>query len=503
MRKFLFGSLIACATAAAFADVPADTSVHYATEFETITATAVYDGAGNPIPQDGGSLRVQVTGYQNMPGTGETVFSPGPVPRRAMDDLAMVCGPAEIQTGTFSVNSLQFSVATNSALTAPVDFDAVLIFFNDLNTSSAAPSPINTNEIGRVRVAFTQVPPPVAPAATRIFIVNPVTLTTPIVFTDNDIAIDIQLVNPGGVVPPGGVGTVVTSSAVTVGLFGLRSPTAGDSTDTYWRDVNGDGDYDANEARTFTGPNNLANFILKLDGDFVGTNPPTPVEPALTCLGAAIDDDDATPTGPIVISSAIAANEVKWFSIVLTQDVLASVNGVPSTDTFDIHTDGSALSGSLPTDTVLSLYRADGSLLAANDDGPNVGTGQNQSVLSFGDNLSRATLPSFIAMAGEDGALPRGRYLLGVSAFPAATIRCGWRHTSTSPETGTVVLNIVANLSNGCPGDLDGNRSVNESDLGILLGSWLSGACGDTNRDGQTNEADLGTLLANWQVTCP
>ncbi len=55
----------------------------------------------------------------------------------------------------------------------------------------------------------------------------------------------------------------------------------------------------------------------------------------------------------------------------------------------------------------------------------------------------------------------------------------------------------------GCAGDLNGDRLVNEADLGILLGSWQSGPGGDLNGDGQTSEPDLGILLGNWQAVCP
>ncbi len=50
-----------------------------------------------------------------------------------------------------------------------------------------------------------------------------------------------------------------------------------------------------------------------------------------------------------------------------------------------------------------------------------------------------------------------------------------------------------------CPGDLDGDRRTNESDLGILLASWLQNANGDFTGDGVTDESDLGVVLANWQ----
>ncbi|MFO0840722.1 MAG: hypothetical protein U1D55_19620 [Phycisphaerae bacterium] len=52
------------------------------------------------------------------------------------------------------------------------------------------------------------------------------------------------------------------------------------------------------------------------------------------------------------------------------------------------------------------------------------------------------------------------------------------------------------------PGDLNGDNCVNESDLGLLLAAWQSGAGGDVDGDGDTDESDLGLLLANWRLGC-
>jgi len=54
-----------------------------------------------------------------------------------------------------------------------------------------------------------------------------------------------------------------------------------------------------------------------------------------------------------------------------------------------------------------------------------------------------------------------------------------------------------------CPGDLDCNRTVGHSDLGILLAAWHSSADGDLNCDSVSDHADLGILLANWGNICP
>jgi uncharacterized protein (DUF2141 family) len=58
-----------------------------------------------------------------------------------------------------------------------------------------------------------------------------------------------------------------------------------------------------------------------------------------------------------------------------------------------------------------------------------------------------------------------------------------------------------------CSGDLDGDGSVNITDLGALLANFglSSGATladGDVNGDGAVNVADLGILLAEFGATC-
>ena len=53
-----------------------------------------------------------------------------------------------------------------------------------------------------------------------------------------------------------------------------------------------------------------------------------------------------------------------------------------------------------------------------------------------------------------------------------------------------------------CLGDLDCDRVVGHSDLGILLSCWDCD-CGDLNCDGVTDQTDLGILLAHWGEGCP
>ncbi len=85
------------------------------------------------------------------------------------------------------------------------------------------------------------------------------------------------------------------------------------------------------------------------------------------------------------------------------------------------------------------------------------------------------------------------------------TPRDGYQQSATIqvPQMSVIVLRWNLPPVGSCPGDLNGDRSVNEADLGILLGAWQTSNAGDLNGDSQTNESDLGILLGAWQTTCP
>ena len=54
------------------------------------------------------------------------------------------------------------------------------------------------------------------------------------------------------------------------------------------------------------------------------------------------------------------------------------------------------------------------------------------------------------------------------------------------------------------PGDLNGDGTVNVTDLSILLSNWgktgVTAAQGDLNGDGTVNVTDLSILLSNWSI---
>ena len=136
------------------------------------------------------------------------------------------------------------------------------------------------------------------------------------------------------------------------------------------------------------------------------------------------------------------------------------------------------------------LAAADSSPIASITRGPNVISGSIivQPVI-FLDPLARND--ALVSV----GSAPAGAF------FTAANYRgafdgtnnwlCGWTAASqygyTSSDCGVA-----------CPADLNGDRVVSGSDLGLLLGNWGGSGIGDINNSGVVDGSDLGSLLGAW-----
>jgi hypothetical protein len=56
----------------------------------------------------------------------------------------------------------------------------------------------------------------------------------------------------------------------------------------------------------------------------------------------------------------------------------------------------------------------------------------------------------------------------------------------------------VVECATPIPGDLNGDGTVNGSDLAIMLNNWFGVGVGDINNDGGVDATDLAILLNNW-----
>ncbi|MFO0839794.1 MAG: sialidase family protein [Phycisphaerae bacterium] len=122
--------------------------------------------------------------------------------------------------------------------------------------------------------------------------------------------------------------------------------------------------------------------------------------------------------------------------------------------------------------------------------------------LTFGKPIPISDVP-FASPATPWGQPWMGEYLALV--VDASMAYVGFTSSVTDPR-GDVFFDRIENhlIPSGqpCPGDLDGDRDVDSSDLGILLSAWMSSGAGDLDGDGDTDSSDLGILLANWGRIC-
>jgi hypothetical protein len=90
------------------------------------------------------------------------------------------------------------------------------------------------------------------------------------------------------------------------------------------------------------------------------------------------------------------------------------------------------------------------------------------------------------------------------------TSYCGWWTADVNQDATLDEKDVTAmwNLLGLSCGDMNGDKVVDQSDLGILLADYgctagLGECVGDADADGDTDQSDLGVLLANYGKPCP
>ncbi|MFO0837366.1 MAG: choice-of-anchor X domain-containing protein [Phycisphaerae bacterium] len=104
-----------------------------------------------------------------------------------------------------------------------------------------------------------------------------------------------------------------------------------------------------------------------------------------------------------------------------------------------------------------------------------------------------------------------GACCLGVNSTPPAAPRTCSPLTSGACTTAGGRYQGAGSVctpgASCCPGDIDGDFDVDESDLGVLLGNWQTAQTpnsgGDLDGSGFVDEADLGILLGSWGCLLP
>ena len=143
-----------------------------------------------------------------------------------------------------------------------------------------------------------------------------------------------------------------------------------------------------------------------------------------------------------------------------------------------------AVTGSNPGSVVAADLDCDGDLdlATANSDSANVTILTNMGGAVFGDpmTMGAGAHPDSIRAADLDGDSDAELIVANRDSNSVSVIT---NQTCSGP---------------GIPGDLDGDGDVDQSDLGILLASYLQNDGGDIDGDGDTDQSDLGILLANY-----
>ncbi|MFO0840445.1 MAG: DNRLRE domain-containing protein [Phycisphaerae bacterium] len=205
---------------------------------------------------------------------------------------------------------------------------------------------------------------------------------------------------------------------------------------------------------------------------------------------------------------------------------------VPAGATIDSATLTLSMSRTIAADATISLHRcqtdwSEGSVVAGSGQGGGAPATPGSTTWRFAtfDTVSWSNAGGDFATAASASALVGG---IGTYSWSGAGVltdvtnwyadpstNFGWiilgnetaaatsKRFETRESPAPPILRIVFTPAIPCPGDLSGDRRVDEADLGILLGAWQTTAGGDADCDNDTDEADLGIVLANWQAVCP
>jgi hypothetical protein len=136
------------------------------------------------------------------------------------------------------------------------------------------------------------------------------------------------------------------------------------------------------------------------------------------------------------------------------------------------------------------------------------GQNTNQCTINRGDTVVWTWFAPFHSVTADAGAFDSG---IQNSPFTFQhtfnTAGVFGYHCSLHGIPGQFMFGVVDVIEPPCPGDLDGNRTVDINDLSTLLSNYgtLEGAAladGDLNGDGAVDLDDLTLLLSNFGATC-
>jgi hypothetical protein len=170
-------------------------------------------------------------------------------------------------------------------------------------------------------------------------------------------------------------------------------------------------------------------------------------------------------------------------------DATASIDGtIYQHPNFDSDVSQATLWGTFPSVEFDSFFTAPTFEVPGFADGPNI-TNNSMSAIWFDT-----------ANTGE-GVFTIARY----TVTAGTTLSISGTSTAANTDGDLIPFDFSVNvdLDPPCPGDLNGDGLRDQSDLGLLLASYLQDDGGDIDGDGDTDQADLGQFLSVYNVPCP
>ncbi len=217
--------------------------------------------------------------------------------------------------------------------------------------------------------------------------------------------------------------------------------------------------------------------------------------------------------GPITSASVPCGQaDVVWFKFTTLQDTNAADKYL------DLDMGGTSLpdDGFGVNDTMISLYRADGTVRTTTDDD----TGR-LSALSYGQTTPTRPYTDVAAGDGRDGQLVAGVYYLAVSGYQLTAGADFAATTDFGTPGGTVVVNINSNLGGtvscnaadvaGLGGSIGPDGSLTADDVVVYLAAFFSNNLavadiavlgGAPGQDGQLTADDIVYFLGQFFSPC-
>jgi hypothetical protein len=196
------------------------------------------------------------------------VFTNTALPRQLLEDASVIPGPGSNGTFPLTVNAMGISFSTDGTVT---DFDVEVTFWDGVNTTAPADSPVHINLLGGFIAQVRGI-------GAGAWITDPIDLTglgTPISLPDAGTFVLVRYLQPDTTDLVAGGVQIVYDQSNDPNTF--ASNLVGASDINTWRDVDADGIIEAAEARSFAYPTR-GTMVMTIIADVPAGGNPCPAD---------------------------------------------------------------------------------------------------------------------------------------------------------------------------------------------------------------------------------